>query len=321
MIFGVLCLTYFVRRYSMADTTKEVAASGQTLADFIEELGKSVATGQGALDKNTAKIATELSKIMVNVPSIIEEVINDEGMPTKVNVIERLVPFSTLVLPVVYQFSRIFFQADLKISELDKNSSVKLVKSASALRGGAKISADITSLASGGLPGGSANFSGSLQSSNANTANSNSIDESIANLHFEATMEPRREIEVPQPIVVRKGPRITIAVTKYEMTGATPAQAAADGRAAVAFVPEKRVCTVKIQVFSANGKVNPVALQHLSISADANDLHIESKLEADSLEITVTRTQGSEKLPLPPMAPSALRVTLGTITEVLSLDM
>jgi hypothetical protein len=304
-----------------ADTTDEVAASGQAIAEFIDKLGEAVAAGQGALDKNTAFIAQTLSKTKVQVPSLIQEVIDDTtGIPTNAKITYSDVPMSTIVLPMAYQFSRVFFQADLKLSEIDSNRGIRLVKSANALKAAAKVDLGPGALLSGGLPGVNAGGSASISSSDTRSNASSSTDQSIAILHFEATLEPRREVQVPQPLRSRSGPRITVAVVNMVIR---PMTASVAGAAPVPFVAELRTATVNVQVFKANGAANDPAVPNLSYSADAPDLAITVAAPVAAgapVILTVVRTQTAEAQPLPPLTSKPLRVTLGAVTETIMLS-
>ncbi|GMU83357.1 MAG: hypothetical protein AMXMBFR47_32270 [Planctomycetota bacterium] len=307
----------------MAELTNEVAASGQALAAFMGELGESVAKGQSLLDRNTGQVAADLSKVLVKIPAVIQEKFDDDGNPTSVNIVNNEVPMSTIILPVAYQFSRVFFQADLNLSELDEKKGIRLVKNAAALRGEGKVNADITALATGTLPGITAGASVSASQSDQNRTTKSSTDQAVAVLHFEATLEPRREVQVPTPTRLRIAPRVTVAVTKLTLTPMTASVPAAGGAGAVAYAPEKRVAEVSIMVFRADGTdVTGAALAKIQYSADATDLVITkgAALAGTSIVLTITRTQGGEQDPLPPRAPTMLRVTLGSITEQISLS-
>jgi hypothetical protein len=306
----------------MADVTNEVAASGQAIADFIEELGKAVAAGQEALDKNTGDVAAKLSKVLVEVPGIIQEIISDDGLPIDAKIHNNKVPMSTIILPPAYQFSRVFFQADLKLSEMDKKNGIRLVKSAASLKGDAKVNLDLmSSIGTGALPGVNLGASGSISSSDRNQTQSSATDQAIAVLHFEATLEPRREIQVPTPVRLRVAPRVTVAIVDYKETSATPAMPAVPGgAAAVPFAPAKRTATVSISVFKADGTKNTAAVAaKLQYSADASDLII-TAAGNDPVKLTIDRSQSAEADPLPPRAATIVRVTLGSITEQLTLN-
>lgn len=305
-----------------ADTTDEVAESGQAIADFIDALGQAVASGQGALDKNTGTMAQDLSATKVKVPALIQEVMDDTtGIPTNASITYSEVPMSTIVLPMAYQFSRVYFQADLKLSEIDKKNGVRLVKSSHALKASAKVDLGPQALLAGNLPGINAGGSAAIKGSNLAKDTTSSTDQSLAVLHFEATMEPRKEVEVPAPLRSRVAPRIVVAVVDMKVV---PMVATAPGPPAVAFTPEKRTATINVKVFKASGADNDAALANLQFSLDAPELMVK-KAAAPAAGapqvLTVERTQTAETQPLAPPRPVILRVTLGAITETVTLSL
>lgn len=304
----------------MADTTDEIDASGQAIADFIGALGESVALGQTALDRNTADIAVRLSQTMVNLPSVIQEVFDDNGNPTAANIVNNQVPMSTIILPVAYQFSRVYYQADLKLSEMDKKNGVRLVKNAAKLKGDAKVDLGST-LLSGGMPGVNIGASGSISTSESRNTTTSSIDSSVATLHFEATLEPRREVQVPTPIRLRTAPRVMVAVTNFALVPMVPSAA---GPPAVAFVPEQRTALISVRIFRVSGaEITAAVAANVTFGTDAPDLNIAVALPAAAgapIALTVQRTQSAEIDPLPTRTPTVIRATLGALTEQISIN-
>jgi hypothetical protein len=82
-----------------ANNSDEFDAATQSIADFIKDLGLAVAKGQKELDLSTAMIAQELSKNMVEIPSVIQEAFDDNGAPTDARITYSRVPMSTIILP------------------------------------------------------------------------------------------------------------------------------------------------------------------------------------------------------------------------------
>lgn len=304
-----------------ADITDELDNSGQAIDNFIENLGLSVAKGQAALDKNTAEIAEKLSKTMVDIPSVIQETFDNNGNATAAVITNSQVPMSTIILPVAYQFSRVYFQADLKLSEVEKNSGIKLVRNAAKLRGSAKVNLDPMAIASGGVPGVNLGASGSLSTLDSNNTAFNGTDTSIATLHFEATLEPRREVQVPTPVRLRSAPRIMVALTDFNEVAAVAAVAASGTQPAVDAEPAKRMATITIKVFGVKGDdVTATALANLSATVDSPELLLtKPSSSTNSLVIVVERRQSGAE-PMPSRAAAIVRVTLGALTEQISIS-
>ena len=267
---------------------------------------------------NTAMLADKLSKQKVSVPALIQELFDDNGVPINAKVTMAEVPMSTIILPMAYQFSRIYFQADLKMSELDTKKGVRLVKSAAALNVKADLNLDVTTIAAGNMPGLKAGGAANISGSDSKTTQTTGRDESIAELHFEATLEPRKEIQIPAPLRSRVAPRIMIVVTTFDLTPAVAADPAANPP--VVFKGEKREVTIKVTVLKANGADNTANVAtKLEVSSDDPELLVTLTQGSPGI-FKVARVQESANAPLPPRSAHIVRVTLGAITEQVSLS-
>lgn len=300
----------------MADLSDELDSSSQAISDFVGDLGRAVAIGQKGLDENTALVAQLLSKTEVEIPALIQEVFDENtGLPVTANVVRTKVPMSTIVLPTAYNFSRVFFQADLKLEEFNRSKGVKLQRFAAKARADIKVDTSIASAVTGAV-GGSA--SGSISTKEDKSRTDEATDRAAALLHFEATLEPRREIQVPAPLRSRIGPRVTVVITSIAIT---PMTASTGG---TGFVPEDRKATVQIFIFKSNGAANSkTAAPNILYTVDAKELLVSSggtpANEIDPIVLTVQRKQTTESVPLGAAIDTVVRVTLGGITEQIPL--
>lgn len=306
-----------------ADTNDEVDKATQTIAEFINDLGKAVAAGQEALDRSTAEIAEQLSKNMVEIPSVIQEIYDNNGMPTDAKITYSKVPMSTIILPMAYEFKRVYFQTHMRLSEIDKTSGIRIASRSASAKFKAKVSLDASALASGGLPG--ANASADMRASTADKERNtdSSFDSALATLDFNATLGPRRELQVPTPVRLRSAPRIMVVVTKFT----EEAQVVADPAATppVIGVPGTRTSTMEVQVFSATGTdVTNTARSKLVVTVDSPQLTLTTEppgsgSNADVLKITLVRTQNASE-PMPARTSTVVRVTLGALTEQITVS-
>jgi hypothetical protein len=226
-------------------------------------------------------------------------------------------------LPMAYEFKRVYFQTHMRLSEIDKTSGIRIASRSASLKYKAEVSLDASALASGGLPG--ANASADMRASTADKERKtdSSFDSALATLDFNATLGPRRELQVPTPVRLRSAPRIMVAVTKFTETAPVVADPAATP---VEIVEQgKRTATITVQVFSATGKdVTNTARSKLSVTVDSPQLTIKtdppgSGSNADVLIITLERTQNASE-PMPARTSTVVRVTLGALTEQIKVS-
>jgi hypothetical protein len=307
-----------------ADTNDEVDKATQTIADFIYDLGKAVAAGQEALDRSTAEIAEQLSKNMVEIPSVIQETFDDNGMPTDAKITYSKVPMSTIILPMAYEFKRVYFQTHMRLSEIDKTSGIRIASRSASLKYKAEANLDLKTLASGGLSGVNAGVDARASTADKERKTDSSFDSALATLDFNATLGPRRELQVPTPVRLRSAPRIMVALTKFTETAPVVADPAATPP--VSAEPGKRTATIEVRVFSATGKdVTKTAPAEVTVDSPQLTIKTEKKdlpdsgLNANVLIITLERTQNASE-PLPARTSTVVRVTLGALTEQISVS-
>lgn len=306
-----------------ADINDEVEDATQSIEEFIGALGLAVAKGQKELDKSTALIAQELSKTMVEIPSVIQETFDDNGIATDAKITYSKVPMSTIILPVAYEFKRVYFQTHMRLSEIDTKSGIRIASKSASAKYKAKASLDLTTLASGGLPNLSAETDLRGRLSEKETDKESSFDSALATLDFNATLGPRREIKVPTPVRLRSAPRIMVAVTDFKEVAPVVADPAATP--AVIGDPGRRTSTMAVKVFSATGKdVTNTARAKLLVTADSPQLLLQTALpstgpDANVLIITLERKPTPSE-PMPARTSTVVRVTLGSLTEQITVS-
>ena len=305
-----------------ADTNDEVDQATQSIAEFIEALGLAVAKGQKELDLSTARIAEQLSKNMVEIPSVIQETFDDNGMATDAKITYSKVPMSTIILPVAYEFKRVYFQTYMRLSEIDTKSGIRIASKSVSAKYKAKASLDLTTLASGGLPNLSAESDLRGRMAQNEKDKESSFDSALATLSFNATLEPRRELQVPTPVRLRSAPRIIVAVTGFKEEAPVVADPAATP--AVLGQPGKRTTFIAVKVFGADGKdVTATARNKMLASVDSPELLLTTTPGSGSSQdvwiITLERTQNASE-PMPARASTVVRVTLGALTEQISVS-
>ncbi|MCC6278463.1 MAG: hypothetical protein IT289_11170 [Oligoflexia bacterium] len=194
-----------------ADAAKRTAAglSNVTPAfgEFVGKIGHAVADAQEALDKNMVETAKELSKTNIEVPTIIEQKVKDDGTYDTPTVIKSQIPVISFLPPVSYQWSRVHLQADMKVASFDADTGFKIQGRSESFKVGVNGSYGMT----GGSISGSLGYNNSNYSSS--TDSSTTVTSSVGNMHMEATLEPRKEIEAPKPFLIQSGATMAVDLT------------------------------------------------------------------------------------------------------------
>lgn len=191
-----------------ADVTDEIAKGGPAFGTFLKSVGLAVAESQKALDETLVATAKSLSETKIEVIAVFEQVLQDsDGQMTQGNVHIQSLPLINYLMPTAYSFSRVYLQADMKVSEFNGANGFNIKGSSQSIGASAR--------ASYGLIGG---FGASGSASFAQSSFSRSGEVSVAqdaaagSLHMEATLEPRTDVQLPRPFVVQKGPRIQVRI-------------------------------------------------------------------------------------------------------------
>jgi hypothetical protein len=157
------------------------------------------------MDKNMRETAQALSETNIKVIAIFEQVINDDGTLAQGNPIIEELPLINYLMPTPYQFSEVKLFGSMKVSEFNSANGFNIQQSASAFSAGASggYSRGRGFSVTGSVGYGSSNSSASVDSSA-------SQDLAAGEIQMEATLKPR-EVELPKPLIVQKGPRLELS--------------------------------------------------------------------------------------------------------------
>jgi hypothetical protein len=187
-----------------ARVTDEFADAGPAFGTFLKSIGTAVADTQKALDMSMVQTAEALSKQSVKIAAVFEQVVDDTGQLGASQVHMQDVPLITLVTPNALQFTQVHITADMEVEEFTNAKGLKIKKNHTDFNLNAK--AKYSMFGGFGASGGT-NLNVTSDGHEENT--SDASDKAAGKLHMEATIEPR-EIPIPQPFVVQKGPRLRL---------------------------------------------------------------------------------------------------------------
>jgi hypothetical protein len=181
----------------MADFRQEVSDDvqrmGKAFGSFIEDVGKGVAETQKKLDINSAAISQELADTEIEVPSVVEQVLQDDGTPATgpnaVNVLRQKMSLIQFIVPTFYQWRHVQLNLNFDVEEIGSIKDFKIRTSREYNRG------------LFGIPTGSR-----VRRTGEGTADA--TDTKSADGALDARLEPRPDITPPSPFLFRTGPTI-----------------------------------------------------------------------------------------------------------------
>ena len=118
-----------------ADVSSQLEGSGVAFGDFVKKVGQAVADAQSALDTDLVNTAQALSKAQIDVIAIYEQQINDDGTMGEGKPITQTLPLINYLMPTAYQWSRVYLEADMNVSEFNGVSGFNIQRSASSFGG------------------------------------------------------------------------------------------------------------------------------------------------------------------------------------------
>jgi Protein of unknown function (DUF2589) len=225
-----------------ASVTDELGDGGPAFGTFLSKVGMAVADTQKALDLTMVETARALSAEKVEVVSVFEQEIDESGNMGAGKVHMQKVPLVTLVTPTSLQFKQVFVTADMEVEEFTSNKGLTIKKSHTDFNVNAKAKYSVF----GGF-GASGGTNLNTSSDNYADGQSTATDKAAGKLHMEATIEPR-EIPLPQPFVVQKGPRLSLTMADRKSVGGEGGAAEVGDDVATA-----RVVTLKGKLIKSDG--------------------------------------------------------------------
>lgn len=187
-----------------ANVTNEIADAGPAFGTFLRSIGMAVADTQKALDLSMVQTAEALSKQSVKIAAVFEQVVDDKGDLGESKVHMQDVPLITLVTPNALTFTQVHVTADMEVEEFTNAKGLQIKKNHTDFNLNAKARYSMF----GGF-GASGGTNLNVTSDGEQQHTSDASDKAAGKLHMEATIEPR-EIPIPQPFVVQKGPRLRL---------------------------------------------------------------------------------------------------------------
>lgn len=185
-----------------ADVSDELLRAGMSFGKMVETTGKAVADTQLKLNETGALMASVLATTLVDVIAVQESIFDDEGHLDSAVTFTRKLPLINFIDPVFYEWSAVRLQGQFSASELVTSNEAKSSTFTDSFGvGGVGISFGVFGL--GGI--------GTSFTSTSNTSDiDQSFDSSFGHVRASALLEPKRDIGVPAPRQVIRGPSLNV---------------------------------------------------------------------------------------------------------------
>jgi hypothetical protein len=293
---------------SESDITDELSKGGPAFGDFVKSVGLAVAEAQTKLDETLTATAKKLSDTLIDVIAVFEQQIDDNGVMVAGNPIVQRLPLINYLMPTAYQWSRVFLQADMNVSEFNGANGFNIQ--------GKSESVSARASASYGLIGGfGASVSGGYSNSSyqASGETSFSRDTGAGSLHMEATLEPRADVQLPRPFILQKGPRLKLVSGSRQdiMNTATPPVA----------VGRKVVITAELknaQNGALSGKTLEIKVENPSLNYTV--AQTDGKTDSNGTLSIEVRREGAAFDPNRAPEPVLVRVWMGLVSQEIGIN-
>lgn len=292
---------------SPADITDELEKGGPAFGSFVKAVGLAVADAQAKLDETLVTTAKALSDTQIDVIAVFEQEINDDGEMSTGTVHKQKLPLVNYLMPTAYKWSRVYLQSDMRVKEFNGANGFNIQGKSSSFTAGAQAS---YGLFGGFSVGGSTRFSTNSYQYGGET--SFAQDEAAGDLHMEATLEPRDDIQLPRPFVLQKGPRlkVTAGARTDIMDSASPPQ------------PIGRQITLTAELKNKSNNALPNKQLEFRISQPLLNYTLTNNGVTDAngkVDITIKREGGAFDKNKPP-EPVLVNVWLGLVNEQVAIN-
>ncbi|MCD4741826.1 MAG: hypothetical protein K8R67_04995, partial [Desulfobacteraceae bacterium] len=176
------------------EVSDDLSRMGKSFGSFIGNVGKGVAEAQKELDINSAEITKALANTEIQVPAVVEQVLDDDGKPTisanAVNIAYQKMSLIQFIVPTFYQWRHVQLNLSFDVEEIGTIEDFKIKKTRET------------------GPGGIFGWGSRTNTSSSEEGTLGAIDTKQADGSLNARLEPRSDITPPEPFLFRTGPTI-----------------------------------------------------------------------------------------------------------------
>lgn len=190
-----------------ADVSDELKRSGMSFGKLVEFTGQAVADTQLKLNQTGATMASVLATTQVDVIAVQESIYDDDGNLDESKTFTRKLPLINFIDPVFYEWTAVRLQGQFWAREMvTSNESSSSSFSSSSGSGNAGL----------GIIFGVGFMADSFSSSKVDTNVDTTSDRSFGHVRASALLQPKRDIGVPAPRQVVRGPSLSVVAGEIQ---------------------------------------------------------------------------------------------------------
>ena len=108
-----------------ADVTQQLQSAAPAFGDLLRTLAHSAAVTQTALNESALESLKTLASQQVEIPVLVEQELDDYGVPTTATIRTQSVPLTSLIEPSRQMVNELTVQMDMRVESFDATSGVR----------------------------------------------------------------------------------------------------------------------------------------------------------------------------------------------------
>jgi hypothetical protein len=277
----------------------EINRAGISFGTLIQTTGMAVGKTQLRLNQTGAATATVLATTPVDVIAVQESIYNDQGNLIEAKSHTRKLPLINFMDPVFYEWTEVRLRGEFFANEFVSSNEAS---SSSTSTSNAQVNAGLSIFLGPGAR------SGKSKSTSNSSDRDTSLDTSYGRIRASALLSPKRDVGVPKPRQVLRGP--SLSVLAGTITAVMDGQTLV-GRTMSAIIELRRMNGTPIEGKGLSIETEGVPWQYASEDADKTD-------SLGQVAIVLTRTFLGEK-PDTSAINIAVTVRLGLVSSSTTL--
>lgn len=190
-----------------ADVTPKLRKAAPAFADVLRSVAHAVAVTQTGLDDAALESLKTLAGQQVEVPVLVEQTLDDDGVPTTVEITTAPVPLTSIISPSMQVVERMTLRMDMRVQSFDATSGIKFNQNMSSA--GVSYSAH------------SFGFAVASNNTNINAQFSNLSDFSSGSVMMSMDIVDRTGFQIPTPLEYGVGSNLSVRLLSVTQTVTT----------------------------------------------------------------------------------------------------
>ena len=225
-----------------ADVTPKLRTAAPAFADVLRSIAHAVAVTQTALDDTALESLKTLAAQQVDVPVLVEQTLDNDGIPKSVTITTASVPLTSIISPSMQVVEQMTLRMDMRVASFDATSGIQFNQNMASA--GVSYSAH------------SFGFAVAVNNTNVNAQFSNLSDFSSGSVMMSMDIVDRTGFQIPTPLEYGIGANLMVRLESLTQTPATTGQQP---------LPAVRKAVLSVKLVKTTGDVVPAANYTLTL--------------------------------------------------------